>query len=133
MKSLYKQIMRGVNQVAPSIFKDPNMTVNLTWKVFLKAEFDREQRKNIEKYQIYNNIVAVKLQKKIDSMNTRNLPSGVGGLVTAETTFLLEMKTIPADVSFRDLIIEDGVTYGVEKIHKVMKRFVLVDIRGIDK
>lgn len=125
--------MRGVNQVAPSIFKDPNMTVNLTWKVFLKAEFDREQRKNIEKYQIYNNIVAVKLQKKIDSMNTRNLPSGVGGLVTAETTYLLEMKTIPADVSFRDLIIEDGVTYGVEKIHKVMKRFVLVDIRGIDK
>lgn len=125
--------MRGVNQVAPSIFKDPNMTVNLTWKVFLKAEFDREQRKNIEKYQIYNNIVAVKLQKKIDSMNTRNLPSGVGGLVTAETTYLLEMKTIPAGVSFRDLIIEDGVTYGVEKIHKVMKRFVLVDIRGIDK
>jgi hypothetical protein len=132
MSGLYNQIMRGVNSVSKEVFKDDQMVVSLTWKVFSKASFDRELRKNVELFIIHPAIPAVKVQKKINSMNTLNLPTGIGGLVTGELEYMLELKNAPDEMSYRDLIIEDGVTYGIDKIHKIMKRFVIVAVKGIE-
>jgi hypothetical protein len=130
MKSLTGQIMRGVTSVEKQIFNDRQLQVSVIWRVFTKAEFDPVRRMNVERYIEYP-LTMVRFQKKEDSMLMKNLPVGVGGLITGSFEYALKFTDAPSGISIRDLIVEDGKIYAITKLHNVMNRFVLVAIQGL--
>jgi len=130
MKSLTGQIMRGVNSVEKQVFNDKNLQVSVIWRVFTKAEFDPIRRMNVERYVDYP-LTMVRFQKKEDSMLMKNLPAGVGGLITGSFEYALKFTDSPSGISIRDLIVENGKIYAITKLHNVMNRFILVAIQGL--
>lgn len=130
MDSLTRQIMKGVSSVEKQIFGDKKLQVPVTWRVFTKAEFDPVRRMNVERY-IEHQITMIRFQRKEDSMLMKNLPVGVGGMITGSFEYALKFTDAPQGISIRDLIIEDTKIYAITNLHNVMNRFILVAIQGL--
>lgn len=127
--SYYNQIMRGVDQVAPKLFSDEDFTTSIIWKVHKGATWNVEERKNDETYEEHS-VTVMKLMKEYNSMSTRNLPAGIGGLVTGQTMYIARVDVdVPEGYSYKDLIVDDQ-TYGIERYFTVLNKFLLIDVKG---
>jgi len=130
MKNLTGQIMRGIGSVEKQLFGDPTLQVQVVWRVFTKAEFDPERRMNVERYIEYP-VTMIRFQKKEESALMKNLPAGIGGLITGSFEYAIQSAKAPSGISIRDLIVEGTKIYAITKIHNVMNRFILVSIQGL--
>jgi len=130
MKSLTGQIMRGVNTIEKQVFGDKNLQIAVTWRVFTKAEFDPEKRMNVERYIEYP-VTMIRFQKKEESAMMKNLPAGIGGLITGSFEYAVKCANAPSGISIRDLIVEGSKIYAVTKLHNIMNRFILISIQGL--
>jgi len=130
MKNLTGQIMRGIGSVEKQLFGDPTLQVQVVWRVFTKAEFDPERRMNVERYIEYP-VTMIRFQKKEESALMKNLPAGIGGLITGSFEYAIQSAKAPYGISIRDLIVEGTKIYAITKIHNVMNRFILVSIQGL--
>jgi hypothetical protein len=123
------QIMKGVNQVSPRLFSDEDFTTEITWRVLLGSVWSKEDSANKETYE-NKTVTVMKLMKEYNSMSTRNLPAGIGGLVTGQTLYIARVEDAPDNYSYQDLIVDNDTTYGIERYFTVLNKFLLIDVKG---
>jgi hypothetical protein len=128
--SIYSQVKRGIDKVAPRVFNDPGLTATLTWKVFLGSIWNSDLKKNVETYKEYT-VVAVKVMKEFSSTAPRALVPGAGGLIQGEIRFVVQAADAPPGYSYRDLLTEGSTTYAIDEYTEVMQDFVIVDVKGL--
>lgn len=133
--TLFSQIKNSVNSILPRLYSDPDLTTEITWKVFKDSVFDESMGVNVDTYTDYTKIQAIRVEKEIGASkfggyNTGSLASqfGVG---SGDTVYLFKFDDVPTAASIRDTIVEpNGMKYSVKKIYPVFGLIVKVEVKG---
>jgi hypothetical protein len=128
---IFSQIQGAVNSILPQLYNDPDLITTVTWKRFLKSEFDEDAGVNVETYTDFTEISAIKVEKEIGSKNLyRSETRGSWTMASGEVVYLFQDGNVPENASIRDLIVDGSYTYSVKKIFPVFNLIVKVEVEG---
>lgn len=126
---IFSQITRAVESILPKLFDDEDLAVDITWKLFESAVFNPDTQVNEETYS-ESTITAIRIKKDIGSMRSRQLPPGPWNMAVGDVVFLFQSDDVPSGASIKDLIIDAGYSYGVEKITPIFGLITQVEVKG---
>lgn len=126
---IFSQITRAVESILPKLFGDTDLAVDITWKLFESAIFDPDAQVNVETY-AESTIAAIRIKKDVGSMRSRQIPPGPWNMAVGDVVFLFQSDNVPSGASIKDLIVDAGYTYGVEKITPIFGLITQVEVRG---
>ena len=125
----FSQITRAVDSILPKLFDDDELAVDITWRLFESAVFNPDTQVNEETY-TESTIAAIRLKKDIGGMRYRQLPPGPWNMAVGDVVFLFQSDNIPSGASIKDLIVDAGYSYGIEKITPIFGLITQVEVKG---
>ncbi len=125
----FSQITRAVDSILPKLFGDKDLADDITWKLFESAVFNPTTQVNEETY-AESTITAIRIKKDVGSMRSRQLPPGPWNMAVGDVVFLFQSDDIPSGASIKDLLVDGGHTYGIEKITPIFGLITQVEVKG---
>ena len=125
---MFGQIRNSVNSILPKLYSDEELTVDVTWKKFSSDNWDSGLGVNVASYVSYT-VTAIKLEKELKPAVSGGRASGVS-MAVSDVLYLFQYDDLPDDISNRDVIVENGNEYQVDKIHPVFGLVIKVEVKG---
>lgn len=125
---MFAQIQNSVNSILPKLYEDEDLTTDITWRKFSGSAWDDAQGMAIETYVEYP-VTAIKLEKENKSATSGVRSSGVS-MSASDVVYLFRHGDLPDGITTRDVIIDNGNSYSVEKIYPVFDLVTKVEVQG---
>ena len=125
---MFAQIRNSVNSILPRLYTDEDLVTEVTWRKFSTSGFDDAKGYAEDTYVNYT-ISAIKLEKENKSATQGVRSTGVS-MSIGDVVYLFQYGDLPDGISTRDVIVEDGLTYSVEKIYPVFGLVTKVEVKG---
>lgn len=126
---IFGQVKSAVSSILPGLFADPDLAIDVTWKMFAGSVFDEAQGVNVETYTDYA-LSAIRVEKEIGSIQTRAAPPGPWMMSIGDVVYLFKSEDVPAGASIRDSLVDGEYTYGIKKIFPIFNLITKVEVKG---
>ena len=127
--SLFTPVKNATLSFLPKLTRDPNLATTITWRVFLRAEFDEDQGVNVEKYRDYQ-VPAIRIEKGVGVQQSRNFPSGNLTMAVGDSDYIVDDRDKPPGVSIRDVIVDGEITYQIRRMLPVFNLLTRIETKG---
>jgi hypothetical protein len=125
---MFSQIKRSVNSILPSLYNDDELATNITWRKFSGSVFNENTGVNEETYTEHT-VRAIRIEKETQGMATGRTSGGVS-IIVGGVVYMFKGPDIPDGASTRDIIVDSGYAYAIEKITPVFGLVTKVEVRG---
>lgn len=125
---MFGQIRNSVNSILPRLYEDPELVTNITWRKYSGSAWNDAEGYAEETYVDYA-IAAIKLEKENKSATSGTRSTGVS-MSIGDVVYLFQYTDLPDGISTRDVIVENGYSYSVEKIYPVFELVTKVEVKG---
>lgn len=125
---MFAQIKASVNSILPSLYNDDDLAIDVTWRKFTGSVFNETTGVNDETYTEYT-IRAIRIQKETQGMSTGRASGGVP-ITVGDVAYLFKGPDLPEGASTRDIIVDTGYSYAIDKIVPIFGLVTQVDVRG---
>ena len=121
---MFGQIKNSVNSILPSLYNDPDLAVEVTWKRFDEETFNRTTGVNEQNYTDFK-VKAIRLDAQAKAQGAPGVPMAIGDVV-----YMFKGPDMPEGNSVRDLLVDGGVTFAIDKITPVFGLVTKVEVKS---
>jgi hypothetical protein len=125
---MFSQIKGAVNSILPSLYDDDELAIDITWRKFTGSVFNETTGVNEETY-TESTVRAIRIEKETQGMTTGRQSGGVP-ITVGDVAYLFKGPDIPDGASTRDIIVDSGYAYAIDKIVPVFGLVTKVEVRG---
>lgn len=125
---MFAQIKSSVNSILPSLYEDEELATDITWRKFTGSVFNETSGVNDETYE-ESTIRAIRIEKETQGMSTGRQSGGVP-ITVGDVVYLFKGPDLPEGASTRDIIVESGYAYAIDRITPVFGLVTKVEVKG---
>lgn len=125
---MFSQIKGAVNSILPSLYEDDELATDVTWRKFSGSVFNETTGVNEETYTNYT-VRAIRIEKETQGAATGRASGGVS-ITVGGVVYLFKGPDIPDGASTRDIIVDSGYAYAIERITPVFGLVTKVEVKG---
>ena len=126
---MFGQVKSAINSILPKLFTDEDLTTSVIWKRFESSDWNDLQGLNVDTYTEFP-LTSIKPRSMTELQRSVVFPSLGRTKFSNDSDYIFQYGDMPSGATNKDLLVEGGSIYQVEKISPVFGLIVCVSVKG---